>query len=146
MATGGSHVSRTDTMKRAIAGAYFAVVCLHCVFWLRMLVWPNAGSPDVVEMLGILTVLGSPLILVAALLGLVEPRRPVALITVLIVLGLCLDVSRAVMTVHAATNASHVEGVIAGVTLLLGVAGVMVVARGHRRRPAKGDAGLGNAG
>jgi len=137
-------------MKRALAGAYFAAVCLHAALWLTTLVWPSAAigaSADVAEMLGILVVLASPLMLVAALLGLVEPRKRVAGITAFIVLSLCVEVFRAVSTFHAATHARYLEGAIAAVILLLAVAGLIVVADG-RRRPsaARDDAGDRNDG
>ncbi len=85
--------------------------------------------------------------LVAALLGLVEPRKPVALITTSIVLSMCVDVSRAVSTIHTATHANPLEGAIAAVILLLAVAGLIVVANGKRKpSAARDDAGDRNAG
>ena len=116
-------------MKRAIAGAYFAVLCLHCVSWLRMVVWPNAGTPDVLELLGILVAGGTPLVFLGALLGLVAPRMPVALIAGLIVLTLFADVARGTGTIPALR---HLEGAIATVSLLLGLVGLVVVVRSGR--------------
>src|SRR5688572_4182365 len=117
-------------MKRALAAAYFAALCVHCALWLRMWWWPRAASPDALEMLGILVVAASPLIFLAALLGLVAPRKPVAWITGLVVLSLFAELMRAAGNRH---SSSSLEGVIAAASLLLGVVGILVVASDKRK-------------
>ena len=128
----------------AIAGAYFAALCLYCVLWLRTLAWPSAASSEGAEVLAIFVVAASPLILLAAILGLVEPRKPVARITGLIVLSMFVELLRADGTMRAARP---LEGAIAAVILLLGVVGIIVVGNAKRKpSAARSDAGAGGGG
>jgi hypothetical protein len=125
-------------MRRTLAGAYFAVLCLHAASWLATLLFPTAEFADYTEPLAFAVIGGTPLILLAALFRLAQPRRVVAEIALAVVVLFCLEASRAVSTFHAPPTPvmALLSGVIPMAFLLLGIAGMRSVIKGDSKPSA----------